>query len=72
MWSTYYFNKKHYGVLKAIIKILPKLISSFLNVLFFTLVNNQNKKEIYFARLSGIVNSILGKKSWFRPLIKDK
>ncbi len=72
MWSTYYFNKKHFGILKALIKIFPKLISSAFNVLFYLLINNPKKKEIYFARLSGIMNSILGKKSWFRPLIKEK
>ena len=28
MWSTFYFHKKHYGYLTAVIKILPKLSSS--------------------------------------------
>ena len=67
MWSTFYFHKKHYGYFSALIKVLPKFISAFLNFLFFSLVNNKNKKDIYFARFSGILNSIIGKKSWFRP-----
>ena len=27
------------------------------------------KKEIYKHRLSGIINSILGKKAWYRPRV---
>ena len=28
---------------------------------------NNEKKIIYFCRMSGIINSMLGKKSWYRP-----
>ena len=34
-------------------------------------LDEREKRKIYYARLSGIVNSVIGKKSWFRPnLIK--
>ena len=28
---------------------------------------NKKKRDIYLSRMSGIVNSILGRKSWYRP-----
>ena len=71
MWSTYYFHKKHFGVIVAYKKIFPKFFSAVFNVLIFLLINKREKRKIYYARLSGIVNSVIGKKSWFRPnLIK--
>ena len=66
MWSTFYFNKKHKGFVRALIKVLPKLISSFLNTYFFIL-RDQEKKNIYYNRISGLTNSIAGKSSWYRP-----
>ena len=46
MWSTFYFHKKHYGYLFALIKIIPKMISSIIKVIFYSLVFNK-KTEIY-------------------------
>ena len=69
MWSTFYFHKKYKGFPLALIIILPKLISSFFKIIFFQLFLNVKKRDIYFYRLSGILNSILGKKSWYRPTL---
>ena len=33
---------------------------------FYFLISNEQNKEIYSKRFSGIVNSMLGKKSWYR------
>ena len=67
MWSTFYFHKKHYGYLTAMIKILPKLSSSLLKFIIFLITFQKYKSEIYKQRLSGIINSVLLKKSWYRP-----
>ncbi len=67
MWSTFYYYKKHFGIITAYKKILPKLFSALLNILFYTLIFNRQKRRIYYARLSGLLNSIMGNKSWFRP-----
>ena len=67
MWSTFYFHKKHKGFLLSLIIIFPKLLSALINTVFYQLIFNSNKRNIYFCRLSGIINSILGKKSWYRP-----
>jgi GT2 family glycosyltransferase len=69
MWSTFYFHKKYKGFVIAFIIIFPKLISSLFKTIFFQLIFNKKKKDIYSKRLSGITNSILGKKSWHRPTI---
>ena len=67
MWSTFYFHKKHKGFLLALTIILPKFFSSLVKIIFFQLIFNKEKRDIYFCRMSGILNSILGKKSWYRP-----
>ena len=69
MWSTFYFHKKHKGFLLALIIILPKLLSSFFKIFIYMLILNKEKHSIYVCRLSGIFNSIVGKKSWYRPSI---
>ena len=69
MWSKFYFNKKHYGFIKAFISILPSFLSSILKILIFTLLLNKKKRKIYQFRFFGILNSIIGKTSWYR--IKD-
>ena len=67
MWSTFYFHKKYKGFLIAFIIIFPKLFSSFFKSIFYAIIFNKKTRNIYFHRLSGIINSILGKKSWHRP-----
>ncbi len=69
MWSTFYFHKKYKGFLLAMIIIFPKLISSLIKTIFYQIIFNKEKKNIYYHRLSGLINSILGKRSWYRPTI---
>jgi GT2 family glycosyltransferase len=67
MWSTFYFHKKYRGLILATIIIFPKLFSSFLKVIYYQLIFNKKMRDIYFCRLSGIINSVFGKRSWYRP-----
>ncbi len=69
MWSSFYFNKKHNGFFVSIITMFPKLMSSTIKFLFFKILRNDRKKEIYYQRCSGLINSILGKSSWYRPKV---
>ena len=69
MWSTFYFHKKHYGYFSALIKILPKLCSSFIKFIIFFIILKSNKSEIYKHRFLGIINSVLLRKSWYRPKV---
>ena len=69
MWSTFYYHKKYNGFFIALIKVSPKLFSAIFKSLFYSIFLNREKREIYFHRLSGLVNSILGKNSWQRPTL---
>ncbi len=69
MWSTFYFHYKHYGYMSALIKILPKFLSATLKTIFYVIILNNKKKDIYFYRFKGILNSILMRKSSYRPKI---
>ena len=69
VWSKFYFNKKHYGFLNSLMISLPTFISAVIKYLFYFLFNKK-KKEIYLHRAKGFLNAILGKRSFFRPIIK--
>lgn len=69
MWSIFYFNKKHYGYLRALLHVRKKIFTSFFKMIFYILLFDNKKKKIYFQRLSGLFNSIIGNKSWYRPKI---
>ena len=67
MWSTFYYHKKHKGFFIALLISLPKLVASVFKTAIYTIIFDKQKKDIYFCRMSGILNSIFGKKSWYRP-----
>ena len=67
MWSTFYYHKKYKGFFLALLIIAPKLLSALTKTILYLITLNKNKKDIYYCRLSGILNSIIGNKSWYRP-----
>ena len=67
MWSSFYYHKKYKGFILALLIITPKIFSSIIKIIIYLLILNKDKRDIYFSRLSGLLNSILGKKSWYRP-----
>ena len=69
MWSTFYYHKKYSGFTFAFIKISNKLVSSLFKTLFYSIIFKKNKKNIYYQRASGLINSIIGNKSWYRPKV---
>ena len=71
MWSSFYYYKKNYNYYYALFKVLKKLISSIIKISFYSLSLKRDKRKIYSQRLSGLYNSILGKKSWYRPKFDD-
>ena len=66
MWSTFYYYRKYSGYLYAVYKTFRKLFRSIFNMFFFTIFYNKKKRAIYYARAFGIINAMLGKKSWYR------
>ena len=69
MWSLFYFNKKHSNFYYALILVIPILFSSIFKILFYSIFPIPKKKEIYLKRISGLINSILGRASWYRPTL---
>ena len=67
MWSKFYFNKKHYGYLIALLKTLKNLISAKIKFFYYLITLNTFKRKIYQMRLLGLVNSMIGKNSYYRP-----
>ena len=67
MWSTFYFHKKHKGFFVSFLIILPKFFSALIKYFQYKILKKTKSTEIYYCRLSGILNSIKGNKSWFRP-----
>ena len=51
-------NANHYHSKVAILKMF-----------IFAITKENKKKEIYYQRYSGLVNSIFGKSSWYRPKV---
>ena len=71
MWSKFYYNNKHYGYLNATIRILKNLISAIIKSFFYSIIFDSYKSKIYKMRLSGLLNSMKGKKSFLRPKLDN-
>ena len=68
MWSKFYYYKKNFNLLLAYKFTLRHFFSSLFKFVFFSILKNE-KKNKYYERLMGLVNSYLGKKSFRRPKI---
>jgi len=69
MWSKFYFNKKHYGYLIALMKVFKNLISAKIRFFYYLITFNGFKRKIYQMRLLGLISSMRGKNSYYRPKI---
>ena len=69
MWSKFYFNKKHYGYLIALFKVFKNLISAKIKFFYYLITFNTFKRKIYQMRLLGLMSSMIGKNSYYRPNI---
>lgn len=67
MWSFYYYNKKYHGVYTAGLRVFNKFFSALIKYIFYSIIFKKNKKLIYKQRLSGLLNSIFGRPSFYRP-----
>ena len=59
--------KKHYGFLNALLSCLPDFIKGCLRCFLYFFINDRKKLKIYICRVSGFYNSLLNKRSWYRP-----
>ena len=63
IWSKFYYFKKHYGILFAIIYFIPIIIRINFRVILYKLKNDKINYDKYKARRSGLYTSILNQKS---------
>ena len=71
MWSKFYFNKKHHGYFTACSRVIKNLISAKIKFFYYLITFNSKKKRIYQMRLLGLLNSMIGRKSFYRPKLDD-
>ncbi len=66
IWSKFYYYKKHYGFLYSILYLFPTIIRIHVRICYYSIINNKENKEKYLIRWSGLISSILNKKSFKR------
>jgi N-acetylglucosaminyl-diphospho-decaprenol L-rhamnosyltransferase len=66
IWSKFYYFNKHYGKTISILIFLPVLLRIMARIAYYNVINDRKKKEKYNIRLSGLICSIMGKKSFKR------
>ena len=67
MWSLFYYNKKHFGIIFAYKVTIYKFISAIFKLLINVIFLRKKKVLIYFFRLLGLINAYFRKSSWYRP-----
>ena len=66
IWSKFYYYRKRYGKLTAIILFLPTLLRIIFRICLNTISGNKVTKSKYQIRLNGLINSIKNNKSFKR------
>ena len=67
MWSLFYYNHKHFGVLTAYRVTIGKFISSVIKLFIALILFNKKNFLINYYRLSGLLNAFFKKSAWLRP-----
>ena len=67
MWSLFYYNYKHFGIITAYRIAIIKFFSSIFKLFFSFIFFNKKKILINYYRLNGLFNAFLKRPSWFRP-----
>jgi GT2 family glycosyltransferase len=67
MWSLFYYNHKHFGILEAYKITIPKFFSSILKLIFALILLNKIKFFVHYYKLYGLINAFFKKSSWLRP-----
>ena len=66
IWSKFYYHKKHYSYLGALIYFSPIIIRIIFRIGYYSFKKDIKKIEKYKIRWSGLMNSIRGNKSYKR------
>ena len=71
MWSNVYYDIKNHSFIFALKKFILKVVKYYLKAVFFLILFEKKKCLISYIRGSGLLNSLVGKKSWYRPTIDN-
>ena len=67
MWSLFYYNYKHFGIITAYRVAIIRFFSSFFKLFFSFVFFNKKKILIHYYRINGLFNAFLRRPSWLRP-----
>ena len=67
MWSLFYYNHKHFGILTAYRVTIVKFISSVTKLFIALVLFNKKNFLIHYYRLNGLLNAFFKKSAWLRP-----
>jgi GT2 family glycosyltransferase len=67
MWSLFYYNHKHFGILTAYRVAIVKFISSVIKLFIAMVLFNKKNFLIHCYRLNGLLNAFFKKSAWLRP-----
>ena len=67
MWSLFYYNYKHFGILTAYRVAIRKFFSSLFKLFFSLLLFKKKEFLIHYYRLNGLFNAFLKRPAWLRP-----
>lgn len=67
VWSKFYYYRKNYGFLYALTFFMPIIIRTVLKIYYYKIKTDELNCTKYQIRLSGMISSIRGEKSFKRP-----
>jgi len=67
MWSLFYYNYKHFGIITAYRVAIIRFFSSIFKLFFSFVFFNKKKILIHYYRINGLLNAFLRRPSWLRP-----
>ena len=67
MWSLFYYNYKHFGIITAYRVAIIRFFSSIFKLFFSFVFFNKKKILIHYYRINGLCNAFLRRPSWLRP-----
>ena len=67
MWSLFYYNYKHFGILTAYKTTVFKFFFSIIKLLIALILFNKKKILIYYYKINGLFNAFLKRPAWLRP-----
>ena len=67
MWSLFYYNYKHFGIITAYRAAIIRFFSSIFKLFFSFVFFNKKKILIHYYRINGWFNAFLRRPSWLRP-----